>query len=215
MFLERRLWLAICACFLAVASSCGQTAQRSGEPAEAVYSERSLGLSFSYPAAMTPSVTAPPESDRCLHLLFSVNTPADASTRGRASLSFFELDRSCVPKAEWENHDRLLASMTKALYAQPGAQPIGNPLVYDYGSELSKQRMHMAAVKREQIHLLQMNFATLVHDRAVLWVIQASELSDLNQLAKMPVSFDEKPSVPLLPASIQPSGSFPKDTVKP
>jgi hypothetical protein len=48
-----------------------------------------------------------------------------------------------------------------------------------------------------------MNIATMVHDRAVLWVIQANNHHQLNYLEKTKVSFDGKPPVALFPLDIQ------------
>ena len=130
-----------------------------------------------------------------------------------ASLSFLEFDRSCVSNDEWQNHDRLLASLTKLLYATPGAEVIGQPLVYDYGGALSAQKMHMAAVKIQEkdplgkTHfVVRMNIATMVHDRAIIWVIQANNHYQLNYLEKTRVSFDGKPLVVLFPLDIQEKG---------
>ncbi len=116
---------------------------------------------------------------------------------------------------EWQNHDRVLASMTKAIYAQPGAHPIGKPLIYDYGAELSAQRIHMAAARRDESPTLQMDFSTFVHDRALLWVVQSNDLARLNALSKLKLSFDGGRAVPLFPASIQPTGNAPSAPPRP
>jgi hypothetical protein len=115
-----------------------------------------------------------------------------------------------VSDSEWQNRDRMLASMTKAIYNQPGAHPISKPLIYDYGAELTAQRIHMAAVRLDESQTLQMDFSTFVHDRALLWVVQSNDLTQLNALSKLKLSFDGGRAVPLFPASIQPTGNPPK-----
>jgi len=189
-----------------------------------IFDDASLGLRFGYPAQMvkdTSAAGASEEARRCLHALLSIRTrpPACDEHSGCteeqlsapfASLSLLEFDRSCVSNDEWQNHDRLLASLTKTLYTTPGAEAIGKPLVYDYGGELSSQKMHMGAVKLPEkdplgkTHfVVRMNIATMVHDRAVLWVIQANNHHQLNYLEKTKVSFDGKPPVALFPLDIQ------------
>lgn len=176
------------------------------------FTDAGLGITFDYPAAFVPDTSAnqSPSTQRCMAVLLSVRTP-DHSSGPQASLTLMEFKRSCATDEQWANHDRLLASLTKALYTQSGAKPIGQPLVYDYGGDLAAQRMHMSAIREQQNdssgqshELLLMDLATFVHDRAICWVIQSSNLAEFNQLSKLLVSFDGKRKVPLSPTVIQP-----------
>ncbi len=176
------------------------------------FTDASLGITFDYPADFVPDTPANQGADtkRCAAVLLSVRTP-DGAKGPLASLTLLEFKRSCATEEQWSNHDRLLASITKALYAQHGAQAMGQPLVYDYGSDLTAQRVHMSAIRQQstdssgQPHeVLLMDLATFAHDRAICWVIQSSDLAEFNQLSKTLVSFDGKRKVPLFPATIQP-----------
>jgi hypothetical protein len=216
-------------CCLPLYAQVSATTQQPAKPVEPrgatlIFEDASLGLQFAYPAQMvkdTSSANASNEARRCLHSLLSIRTPPPVCDEHTgcteeqlsapvASLSLLEFDRSCVSSDEWQNHDRLLASLTKALYTTPGAEAIGQPLVYDYGGALNMQKMHMAAVRQQEKDSLgkthfvvRMNLATMVHDRAIIWVIQANNHTQLNYLEKTRVSFDGKPPVALFPLDIQ------------
>jgi hypothetical protein len=198
---------------------------------QVIFEDKSLGLKFGYPAPLIKdesgeNVSA--EAKRCLHVLLSVRTKPGCTKTATttcteqqllvpfASLSLMEFDRSCIAPEKWDDHDRLLATLTKALFNNLGAEPIGKPLVYNYGGALSTQSVHMAAVKMPQkdelgvTHfIVQMEMATMVHDRALMWVIQANNHPQLLGLEKTMVSFDANAPVPLFPLDIQDNGASP------
>ena len=198
---------------------------------QVIFEDKGLGVRFGYPAPLIKdesSETASAEAKHCLHVLLSVRTKPGCTKTATttcteeqlmvpfASLSLMEFDRSCIAPEKWEDHDRLLATLTKALFNSPGAEPIGKPLVYNYGAALSAQSMHMAAVKMPQKdelgvthYIVQMEIATMLHDRAVMWVIQANNHPQLMALEKTMVSFDANAPVALFPLDIQDNGANP------
>jgi len=177
--------------------------------ATVIFDDASLGLRFGYPAQMVKDTSAGGAvRKQALPPYAALNTnrpPACDEHSGCteeqlsapfASLSLLEFDRSCVSNDEWQNHDRLLAFFDEDFIYDPWRRCDWETAGVRLRRRVELAKMHMGAVKQPEkdplgkTHfVVRMNIATMVHDRAVLWVIEANNHHQLNYLEKTKVSF--------------------------